>query len=118
MKRSIEEVRLPQGKFEFEVEIRKPGIIHNFMMGYSRKQTAIADLSGREQQVVEEIPLLMVEVDPDEEKVTRKFFVVPHGKAIESEMKLLYRGTTQTGMGQGPLFHLFEEEALDLIMSE
>lgn len=116
MKRAIEEVRLPQGQFEFSIEIRKPGIIRNFIMAYAQKKTLIA-MGGQTQPVVEEIPMLFVEVDPDEAVEERRFVVVQHGKAVESDMKLIYRGTTQTQMGQGPLFHLFEEEALDLIMS-
>lgn len=109
MKRAIVMIELPKGKREFEIEIPEPGIVHNFVMGVRMKKTLIAQAGGQAGQMAEEVPSIMVEVDPDAPLRKRKFVVLEMMQIVEAE-KIRYLATTMSQANGGVFFHLFEEE--------
>jgi hypothetical protein len=109
MKRAIIPIVLPMKVREFELEILKPGRIHNFVMGHREVKTLLAQPGVPQgQRMMEEVPTIVVEVDPDETADLRKFVVVEMGQAVEA-WKLIYIGSTMSQAGGGTMFHLFEE---------
>jgi hypothetical protein len=109
MKRAIIPIELPQGVQQFEVELQEPGTVHSFLMGYRKKKTLLAMPDTPDgQQVVEEVPTIMVEVDPTTAPRRRKFVVLATGQVAEASA-LKFIGTTMSQANGGALYHLFEE---------
>ena len=112
MKRIVVKIIVPRER-EFELNLQEPGVVHQFLMGYEKKKIAIA-MPGMQpgQEVVEELPTLLVEIDPDGPFRKRKFLVVPEGIGLEAD-KLVYLGTTLSRVGNGVFVHLWEEITAD-----
>lgn len=105
MKRAMEMVELPLGTAEMDVQIREPGIVRMFIMGMREKSGLLVQGNKK---LIEEVPVVLAEVDPEGEKRSHRFLLIRDDQAIESTATLVYRGTAQSPHS-GRMFHLFEE---------
>lgn len=82
MKRKIVRLLLPNVKAAFELEIQEPGRVRNFAMSYAQRAVAIP-VAGGEARAVDEIPTLLVEVDPEAPSRTRRFLLAQEDAVVE-----------------------------------
>ena len=80
-------------------------------MAYEEKQVSLlAPGANAGQKVVAEIPLLLIEIDPEGAPRKRRFVVAGEDQVVEAE-NLVYVGTVSSQAAKGALFHMFEEVA-------
>jgi hypothetical protein len=116
MKRMMKIIELPpiednQSIVTIELKIKRPGLIRQTsVMVKPTNIGVIMQATGRKPQM-ELVPVIVCEIDPDladQEPEDRKFYVVPPGITVESEIwGLEYRGSFL--YPQGIILFLFEE---------
>lgn len=110
MKRMMKRVMLPLGEKQFDLELGKSTVIRAFGFAYAQeKMSVLSSLKGQPQQIVKELPFVIVECDPDEQEVKRHFCVVGEMAVVESTQKVLYVGSALSQMHGGTPYFLFEE---------
>lgn len=109
MKRAIITMELPSRMQKMALNIQDPGVIRGFAMGLRPRSVVSAiEMPGLKpgQQMMEEIPVLLVEVDPDAPTRRRYLAVVATDEVLEAEGEFVYRATA--GSRAGVAFHIFE----------
>jgi hypothetical protein len=108
MKKAVVFMELPVGIRQFELEIQEPGIIRQFGMGV-RQKTIVASsvITGPDagKPVLEEVPYILVEVNPDARKVKRQFVVLNTGEVFEA-VSFEYKASAASRSNN--VFHLYE----------
>jgi hypothetical protein len=102
MRKAIVSLELPPAVRTLVVEVQDPGIVRGFLTGIRQKPVLV----GNGNQVVEEVPTLLVEVDPDAPKRKRSFLIVDTNEVIENSSGLVF--VTYITSRTGKVYHLFE----------